>query len=124
MAETDQIEIPEINSPQRGSKDGYLQLFFLARQQLGRIIEQTSGLTDQRILMYTKHMISSITDDELREKAWDDLYENMKRIEEEGGTPEQKSAKIFDYCMELQGDITAFYDQFLGITHRLKAGTV
>ena len=120
----DDLEIPEINSPQRGSKDGYLQLFFISRQQLGRIIEQTQGVSDPRVLMYTKFMISSITDDELRGKAWEFLNEGLEKINDEPWSAEEKSKAIFNLCIELQGHISAFYDQFLGITHRLKAGSV
>lgn len=120
----DDLEIPEINSPQRGSKDGYLQLFFISRQQLGRIIEQTQGVSDQRVLMYTKFMVSSITDDTLRKEAQDFLMKGLEEIAEEDASAEDKNKMIFNLCMDLQGHITAFYDQFLGITHRLKAGSV
>lgn len=118
------LEMPEMNSPQRGSKEGYLQLFFISRQQLGRIIETSTSITDKRIIMYTRFMISSITDDGLRAQAEDELDLLLKEIADKDISNEERAEQTFVVCMRLQGDIVAFYDQFLGITHRLRIGTV
>jgi len=124
MAGDDQLEMPEMNTPQRGSKEGYLQLFFISRQQFGRIIENSTSFTDERVIMYTRFMISSITDDDLRAEAEDNLDKDLEEIDKMEGSNEAKSKLRFKVCMYMLGDITAFYDQFLGVTHRLRIGNV
>lgn len=118
------LEMPEMNTPQRGSKDGYLQLFFLSRQQLGRIIENMQAVTDPRIVVYTRFMISSITDDTLRADAEDLFEEELVKIEKLEISNDKKGEMRLQLCMQIQGDIVAFYDQFLGISHRLRVGLV
>ena len=120
----DDNEMPEMNSPQRGSKEGYLQLFFISRQQLGRIIENMQSITDPRVVTYTRFMISSIPDDELRIKAEDEFEAAMSEINKKSISNEAKAEEKLIFCMQIQGDIVAFYDQFLGITHRLRIGMV
>lgn len=118
-------QIITLDKPQRGAKDGYLQLFFVSRQQMGRIIsDENTGVTDHRIVTYTKYLISSITDDEIRFTIMKKYKENLAEIKQRPIDNQAKFGEIVDVSMEILGDVTAFYDEFLGITHRLKLGVV
>jgi hypothetical protein len=118
-----QEDIIEFDRPTRGSKDGYLQLYFISRQQLGRIISDPSqSSTDGRIVTYTKFLISSITDDEIRDTVRKKYLKTIEDINNENYDNDIRHEKIIDACMEVLGDINAFYDEFLGISHRLKVG--
>lgn len=123
MSDDTDEQIITLDKPQRGAKDGYLQLFFVSRQQMGRIIsDENNSATDFRIVTYTKYMISSITDDTIRynvKKKYEDL---LNAIKDEHLDNQAQFDKIVDASMEILGDVTAFYDEFMGITHRLKVG--
>ena len=122
--ETDE-QIITLDKPQRGAKDGYLQLFFVSRQQMGRIIsDENTGVTDHRIVTYTKYLISSITDDEIRFTIMKKYKDGLLEIKHKPENNEVKFGEVVDLSMEVLGDVTAFYDEFLGITHRLKLGVV
>jgi hypothetical protein len=125
MADDTDEQIITLDKPQRGAKDGYLQLFFVSRQQMGRIIsDENAGVTDPRLVTYTKYLISSITDDKIRYNVMKKYKDLLEEIKGEGIGNEEKFDKIVDVSMEVLGDVTAFYDEFLGITHRLKIGVV
>ena len=47
----------DLGIPTRGSKEGYLGLYFISRQQLGNIIGNLQGVTDQRLEIFTRFMI-------------------------------------------------------------------
>lgn len=120
MAEEDIIEF---DRPTRGSKDGYLQLYFISRQQLGRIIsDPDQSSTDRRIVTYTKFLISSITDDDIRDEVKQKYLGLIAEAKAKDTDNEQRHEELIDACMEILGDINAFYDEFLGISHRLKVG--
>ena len=120
MAEEDIIEF---DRPTRGSKDGYLQLYFISRQQLGRIIsDPDQSSTDRRIVTYTKFLISSITDDDIRDAVKQKYLGLIAEAKAKDTDNEQRHEELIDACMEILGDINAFYDEFLGISHRLKVG--
>jgi hypothetical protein len=75
--------------------------------------------------MYTLKFISTITDDSIRKQAFDMFNDRISAINSSSGSVDEKNQQIADFCVgEMQGHITAFYDQFLGITHRLRLGTV
>jgi hypothetical protein len=122
---TEELDIIEFDRPTRGSKEGYLMLHFNARQQLGRIIadpEQQPG--NNRIVTFTKYMISSITDDEIRENIRVKYQTGLDELKREDLSNEDRHERTINISMEILGDITAFYDEFLGISHRLKIGMV
>jgi hypothetical protein len=112
-----------LNTPQMGGKDGYLQLFFLSRQQFGRIIEEAGGPSDKRLLMFTRFMISSVVNDVIRASLEDEISEIEKEVALLG-TNEERAEALFVELMRIQGDVSAYFDQFLGISHRLRVGTV
>ena len=115
-----------LEKPERGAKDGYLSMFYNSSQQMNRVIAESNGISDHRIRLLTLKMIAGITDDTIRKQAFE--YFN-KKIEEINNAPgksaDDKNQEIANFCCgEMQGHIVAFYDQFLGITHRLKLGSV
>lgn len=115
-----------LEKPQRGSKDGYLQAFFNASQQMNRIIAESNGIADFRFRLYTLKMIAGITDDKIRKtmlEYFDQRISDISNLTEL--TSDERNQKIADFCCgEMQGHIVAWYDQFMGITHRLKLGEV
>ena len=116
-------DVIEFDRPTRGSKDGYLQLYFICRQQLGRIIsDPDQSPTDRRLITYTKYLISSITDDDIRGQVMDKYKALLVEIKKKNIDNEQRYEEIIDATMEILGDVNAFYDEFLGISHRLKVG--
>ena len=128
MAEMDFANGEDITleKPQRGSKDGYLQAFFNASQQMNRIIAESNGIADFRFRLYTLKMIAGITDDKIRKtmlEYFDQRISNINNLTDL--TSDERNQKIADFCCgEMQGHIVAWYDQFMGITHRLKLGEV
>ena len=128
MAEMDFANGEDITleKPQRGSKDGYLQAFFNASQQMNRIIAESNGIADFRFRLYTLKMIAGITDDKIRKtmlEYFDQRISDINNLTEL--TSDERNQKIADFCCgEMQGHIVAWYDQFMGITHRLKLGEV
>lgn len=90
------------------------------------VIRESNGIADHRIRLLTLKMISGITDDAVREMAFRYFFAEIEKINKKPGlSTEEKNQQIADFCCgRMQGHIVAFYDQFLGITHRLKLGTV
>lgn len=115
-----------LEKPERGAKDGYLQRFYGSSATMDSVIRDSNGIADHRLRLLTLKMIAGITDDTVRELAFKYFYAEIEKINK---TPdissEEKNQRIADFCCgRMQGHIVAFYDQFLGITHRLKLGTV
>ena len=125
MSDDGEEQIITLDKPQRGAKDGYLQLFFVSRQQMGRIIsDEYGGATDYRLVTYTKYMISSITDDTIRETVRKKYNDKLHEIKQTSSDNQDRFDKTVEASMEIMGDVTAFFDEFMGITHRLKVGVV
>ena len=128
MAEMDFVNGEDITleKPQRGSKDGYLQAFFNASQQMTRIIAESNGIADFRFRLYTLKMIAGITDVKIRKTMLEYFDQRISDINNLTDlTSDERNQKIADFCCgEMQGHIVAWYDQFMGITHRLKLGEV
>ena len=68
-------------------------------------------------------MISSITDRETREELLEKLNEELEKARDLQDVEERGRAAMVAY-MDVIGDVTEWYDEFLGITHRLVIGTV
>jgi hypothetical protein len=109
--------------PQRGAKEGYLASYFNERGQMSRIIAETNGV--DRIRLMTLKMIAGITDDKIRADTFEYFNKTIEAINATNDSANEKNQKINDFCCgEMQGHINAFYDQFIGVTHRLKLGTL
>jgi hypothetical protein len=115
-----------LEKPERGAKDGYLQSFFRARDQMGRLIAEGNGYTDPRIRLYMLNMISGITDDTIREQAFGLFDQEIKKITDRTDlSADEKQQEIANFCCgKMQGHVISWYDQFMGITHRLRLGEV
>jgi hypothetical protein len=132
MADATVADSIQIDKPERGSKDGYLQTFFNTSLQMNRLIAEGNGISDPRIRLFTLKMISSITDDVIRKTAFDYFFQQIDTImvmkDPISGkllSMDERNQKIADFCCgEMQGHITAWYDEYMGITHRLKLGRV
>ena len=115
----------ELDRPERGAKDGYLQTYFQQRLQMGDVIRLMQGDYDPRALYMTLELVAGITDDKLRMLA----FEMVDKILTDAPIihPDSVSKQhiyIMVECAKVRGHVNAFYDEFLAITHRLKAGTV
>jgi len=115
-----------LEKPERGAKDGYLQKFYNESNNLSGVIRESDGISDHRIRLMTLKMIGGITDDTIRAKTFEFFFNEIKKISENPEwSADKKNEEIANFCCgQMQGHITAFYDQFLGITHRLKLGGV
>ena len=115
-----------IDKPERGAREGYLQMFYTASQQMNRVIAESNGISDHRIRLLTLKMIAGITDDTIRYKTFQYFESRIAEINAQKGVDaNEKNQQIANFCCgEMQGLIVSFYDQFLGITHRLKLGEV
>jgi len=113
----------DLGIPTRGAKEGYLGLYFASRQQLGVVIGNLQGVSDRRLEVFTRFMISGVTDREVRDKMRTRLNELLKEAGDRQDAEDRARAAIAAY-MEVLGEVTEWYDDFLGITHRLVIGTV
>lgn len=119
-----QDEAIDLGLPRKGGKEGYLFLFFTARQQIGSLIANMEGITDPRLEVFTRYLISSITEADTREEILQEMDRQLEEIgREKTGVEERARAAMMVY-MDALGSVSDWYDDFLGITHRLVIGTV
>jgi hypothetical protein len=121
-----------LEKPERGARDGYLNTWYNERRGLDSVIVQSNGISDHRIRLYVRAMISGIVDDTIRAKALEYFDAKIKEIHEmkDGESQrllsvDQQNQLIADFCCgEMAGHVSSFYDQFVGVSHRLKLGKV
>ena len=114
-----------IDKPERGAKEGYFTMFINSNQQMNRVIAESNGISDHRIRLLTLKMIGGITDDTIRFQMFKYFNDKISEIKATNRSIEEQNQEIADFCCgEMQGHIMAFYDQFIGVTHRLKLGRV
>lgn len=115
-----------LEKPERGAKDGYIQRYYGSSATMDSVIRDSNGIADHRIRLLTLKMIGSVTDDTIRETMFQYFEREIEKINKMPDTStEEKNQRIADFCCgRMQGHIIAFYDQFLGVTHRLKLGRV
>jgi len=114
----------DVNRPMRGSKDGYFYLWLDLNKQYGEIANSMTSKYDPRIYRKIRHMIATITDDSIRLYAWNLLDSTMNQIENDPKLKSEsaKNDAVMDMCDILLGEIWSFYDQFVGVSHRLLVG--
>ncbi len=114
----------DVNRPMRGSKDGYFYLWLDLNKQYGEIANSMTSKYDPRIYRKIRHMIATITDDSIRLYAWNLLDSTMHQIENDPKLKSEsaKNDAVMDMCDVLLGEIWSFYDQFVGVSHRLLVG--
>lgn len=114
----------ELASPLREGPQGYQQSRFQSIYTMGEIIKSLEHWNDIRVYAKTMHDISTVTDDDLRDAAFQHLDEYIKEEQDKAKTETEKGRALFRACMRIQGDITAFYDEYVGVTHRLAIGVI
>lgn len=121
----EEVSTITFDRPKRGSKDGYLQLFFIQLREYGKLISDPTGSpTDRRLVTFTQFLIAHITDDDIRDEVRKKYKTLLTEIQARPLDNEAKYSEIVEATMEVVGDVVAFYDEFLGITHRLEIGVV
>ena len=120
-----------LEKPERGAKDGYLTTWYNERRGLDSVIVQSNGISDHRIRLYVRAMISGIVDDDIRKQAlkyFDNTIKEIKNTKGDDGrllSVDEQNQMIADFCCgEMAGHVSSFYDQFVGVSHRLKLGKV
>jgi hypothetical protein len=108
-----------LNAPWRGAKDGYLQHYFITRENMSRILMNVTSYCDPRIPLMTEFFISGITDDKCRELLFSRKESKYQEYLEEISDPgsDDLAYAMSKACLRVLGDITAWYDEFLGITN-------
>lgn len=120
----DDVDVITLDKPQRGAKDGYLQLFFINRKQFLEFLINENGDDGERVITLTRYMISAVTDDQIRDNLKQKLDKEIAEIQKRSMDNAAKHRELIKVAMDIQGDITAFFDEFLGVTHRLRVGMV
>lgn len=122
MGDVMSVEEFDLGVPQKGAKEGYLQTFFNNRMQIAHTIMQMQGVTDFRIEVMTMFVISGITDAKKRKAITDELENDLEAIKSGGGDMDERGRRILMRCMKAMGDVSSWFDEFMGITHRLSVG--
>lgn len=106
--------------PKKTAKDGYLANYFITKQHLASAIEEFRGPSDPRLRLFTYMLISDIVDDERRRAIYSRFTKMVANISKNPGLDgEEKSWKIVEAIMLTLGDISSFYDEYLGVsTHQ------
>ncbi|RPJ53952.1 MAG: hypothetical protein EHJ95_01195 [Methanobacteriota archaeon] len=122
MGDVPAVEEFDLGVPQKGAKEGYLQTFFNNRMQIAHTIMQMQGVTDFRIEVMTMFIISGITDEAKRNEIVAELEKDLDAIKNGPGDMDEKGRRILMRCMKAMGDVSSWFDAFMGITHRLSVG--
>ncbi len=110
----------DLGAPLRGGKDGYLQHFFITRQNFSQLLTSIPSIRDPRISLFTDFMISSVTDEDTREELYgkkQQYYDELIEALDDHPTEDEKALCLAQACMKVLGDITSWFDDFLAITH-------
>jgi hypothetical protein len=126
-----EVDTITIDKPERGAKEGYLTTWYNQRRGLDMVIVNSNGISDHRIRLYVRAMISGIVDDTIRAQAlayFDNEIKKISEMKDENDRKisiEEQNQRIADFCCgEMAGHVSSFYDQFVGVTHRLKLGRI
>lgn len=110
----------DVGLPKKTAKEGYLTNYFITKQHLSSAIHEFKGPSDPRLRLYTYLLISDIVDDERRRAIYarfTKMIANILKNKELDG--EDKSWKIVEAVVVTLGDISSFYDEYLGVsTHQ------
>jgi len=124
--ESGQAGLPEgfdVKRPQRGARDGYYYEFIELNKAYSRIIESMQGTYDPRLRRIVRQMIGTVVDDNLQIFLWNLIDGIEHNIDKDTSLkPEARNNAKMDLCDLILGQISSYYDQFVGVTHRLKAG--
>lgn len=127
MVESESIEqqtfLVDAGVPELEGKEGYYATYLSIKLQLARWLASEAGYanTDPRISLYTALLISHITDGEERERLRKKLVEEEERmLNGNKGMPssEERAIARRDACFIIMGDISSWYDKFVGVTSK------
>ena len=123
--ETGSTEPIQLEKPQRGAKDMYLARYSSSCQMFDRIVVESNGIRDHRFRLMVLRQIAMITDDDKRKELMEYFDQKINEIQGKGKDVDTTNQLIADFCCgEMSGHITAWFDEFMGITHRLTIGKV
>jgi len=115
------MSVIDLGAPMRGSKDGYLQHFFISRQIFMQKLATATSIRDPFISLNTGYLISSVTDADAREDLYKkkrEYYEQkLQELNSDDPSEEEKAQALAEACMMVLGDVTSWFDEFLAITH-------
>jgi len=109
--------------PALEGKEGYYATYLSIKLQLARWLGGETGYatTDPRIYLYTELLISHITDEaertRLRAKIEAEETRLLKDTKGEASSEERALARR-EACFIVQGDISTWYDKFVGVTSK------
>jgi len=112
--------------PELEGREGYFATYLSMKLHLARWLgtETGPGSTDPRVFLFTQLMVSHITDPEERArldaKIWTEQARLMKVLapNDKVASNEVKTIALRDACFVVQGDISTWYDKFVGVTSR------
>lgn len=111
----------DIGLPKKSAKDGYLANYFITKQHLASAIHEFKGPSDPRLRLYTYQLISDIVDDDRRRAIYSRFTKMVANtLNNSSLDGDEKSWKIVEAVFITLGDISAFYDEFLGVTTHQK----
>lgn len=115
----------ESGAPMMEGRDGYFLNYLRAREQVGIYITQAQRFdhTDPRIEVMARFLISGITDKAERDKLLTSLETEFKaqlqkfKEEQKHDADNQDRAKLRNNaCLLVLGEVSTWYDNFVGIT--------
>lgn len=107
----------DVGLPRKSAKDGYLANYFITKQHLASAIQDSKGPSDPRLRLFTYLLISDIVDDERRRAIYARFTKMVANtLKNPNLDGDEKSWKIVEEVVVTLGDISSFYDEFLGVT--------
>ena len=108
--------------PEMEGRDGYYATYLSMKLHLATWLSSPDGgsITDQRVFLFTELLISHITDGEERERLRKLLKEKEIEFLEGQKDPsnEDRSLAKREACFFVQGQVTSWFDKFVGVTSK------
>lgn len=106
-----------LNIPRRSPNDMYLAYSLNTHAKFNQIIFTMTGLTDPRIVPYTRQCIIQIVDDDVRSKLLASLnygIEWVKTISDKD--PTEKGEMIIEVCQNALAQAHSYLDEHIGLS--------
>jgi len=121
-------DILELEIPRRGMKDHWLIVIAKQYEKFTEVLTTITDPTDPRPALLTRLLISSIpqkegetTREEIKKKWEEILREKKEKALNNGGlTNEERGIIEIEASIEVLGYITDWFDEHLGITHKIE----
>ena len=114
----------DLNSPLREGPAALLPTHFLAWSDVQRLITSPDmkGWTDPRIEMAVRHHVSLIPGEEIRRNVLEQFEKEIVTNVKQSDSNENKGRAMFLACMELEGALSSYFDEYIGQSHKLAVG--